>query len=81
MSTRATVIWTPDEHWYTQGTPEKFGDEYLRDVLNIDIGAKSILRIEQDEEGICIEIDPRSELYRVIMASNLRSIYPTPKLT
>jgi hypothetical protein len=67
MSTRTTIIRTGKEHWFTEGTPELVDGEYVRDVLTIDIHPDNVIRIEQDKEGVSIDLKPGSELYRVLM--------------
>ena len=68
MSTRTTIVRTDKEHWFTEYTPEHINGEYVRGVLTIDIHADNIIRVEQDREGICIDIKPGSELYQLLMA-------------
>lgn len=67
MSTFSTILDTDKEHWVTDCTSEKHGDEWIQNVLTIHIDKSNVLRFEEDADSYVIDIRPGTDLYRQLV--------------
>jgi hypothetical protein len=67
MSSRSTVLDTPDEHWFTDCNIEVHDGVTYSDVLTIHIDKKNVLVFQEDANSYVLDINPNSDLYKQLV--------------